>query len=76
LERQRHNEKTIIAVEGAPFILIAAFLSLIAYFTGFTIVAVILGIIAIFIIALIHEFSPVFYLPAPPLLHLKVKTLQ
>ncbi len=50
MERIRHNEKTIIAVEGVPFILIAAFLSLIAYFTGFTIVAIILGIITIFII--------------------------
>jgi len=50
LERIRHNEKTIIAVEGVPFILIAAFLSLIAYFTGFTIIAIILGIVTIFII--------------------------
>lgn len=50
MERIRHNEKTIIAVEGVPFILGAAAVSLIAYFTGFTIVAIILGIITIFVI--------------------------
>ncbi len=47
---KNHNEKTPIAVEGIPFILIGAGVTVTSYLLGWTIVTILLGILTFFVI--------------------------